>query len=329
MVSPSSRPKRSRLLHVVAAIAVLAIPACSDADPSTSPPTSRGDSSTSAPESATSTTEESNPSTRIAEAWTDAWVSAARATAAPSDLVGAEEAAAERIVTALHPERVDGTTVDVERSVTSEPEVSQSSEDVDVFVIDDCLLISPPSAVGEANYYRGTATVDAKGAVTIVSVEPVALTGCVSESIATDVLDAYEDYWEAVTEFSNPPAPGSQRLAEVATGDQRDILVRNLTDFKARGLYFVDDPGRHPEIMEWRNASTVVVLDCQEADTDYGLFDAAGNRQPETPPVAEGEVDLREFTMVLEDGRWKVSDRQGSSDTDCSFAPTEFGVPVV
>jgi hypothetical protein len=45
--------------------------------------------------------------------------------------------------------------------------------------------------------------------------------------------------------------------------------------------------------------------------------------------VGEGEVDLREFTMVLEDGRWKVTDRQGSSDTDCSFAPTEFGIPVV
>ena len=68
-------------------------------------------------------------------------------------------------------------------------------------MIDDCLLVSPPVAVGEANYYRGTATVDpASGEVTIETVEPVSLTGCIAEPVATEVLAAYEDYWSAVTD---------------------------------------------------------------------------------------------------------------------------------
>ncbi len=330
MVSPSLRTTRFRSLAIVTALSVFMAAACSgDDDPTTSSTTDGSDSSTSAPESSTSTTGEPDRASAVADAWTEAWSAAARADATPAAVPGTADGVAERLVTSLHPERADTSTADVSRSVTSTPTVTESPDDPDTYVIDDCLLISPAAAVGEANYYRGTAAVDADGAVTIESVEPIALTGCVSESVASDVLEAYGDYWAAVNEFSNPPNPDSGRLAEVASGDQRDLLVRNLTDFKARGLYFVDEPELHPEIMEWRNATTVVVLDCQEADTDYGLFDADGNRQPETPPVAEGEVDLREFTMVLEDSRWKVTDRQGSSDTDCSFAPTEFGVPVV
>ena len=183
---------------------------------------------------------------------------------------------------------------------------------------------------GQANYYRGTVSIDPdSGDATVEGVEPVSLTGCIPEQLASEVLDDYSDYWATVTEVSNPPDPTSERLTDVATGDQLALLTTSLTDFAARDLVFVDDPVLHPEIIEWRNATTVVVLDCQEADPNYGLFDAEGNRQSETPAVSEGEVDLREFTMVLEDDRWKVTDRQGSSNTDCSFAPTEFGVPVV
>ena len=329
MVSPSLRSIKLRSLAFIVTLAVFTAVACSgDDEPTTSSTTDGSSSSTSEPES-TTTTGKPDTASAVATTWTEAWTTAARADAAASDVPGTAEGVAERIVTSLHPERADPATVDVSRSVTSEPNVTESAEEPDTYVIDDCLLISPAAAAGEANYYRGTATIDADGAVTIESVEPVSLTGCVSESVASDVLAAYEDYWTAVNQFSNPPDPDSARLAEVASGGQRDLLVRSLTDFKARGLSFVDDPGLHPEIIEWRNATTVVVLDCQEADAGYGLFDADGNRQPDPPPVAEGEVDLREFTMVLEDGRWKVTDRQGSSDTDCSFAPTEFGALVV
>ncbi len=328
MVSPSIHTSNVRRLAVIAALIFAA--ACSGSDSTPSAPTSTAQNlTTSQPAATTPTSETPVPAERVAAAWTEAWPAASNSDAQPGDLSDVTDEVADRLIAILHPERADGATAAIDRSVRTSPSVAKSETDPNAFVIDDCLLISPAAAVGEANYYRGTATVDGDGSVTIESVEPVSLTGCVAADVAADVLDAYQAYWEAVTEISDPPDPDSPLLSEVAIGDQLDLLVRNLTDFESRGLRFVDDPVLHPEIIEWRNAKTVVVLDCQEADPDYGLFDGDGNRQPETPPVADDEVDLREFTMVLDAGKWKVADRQGSSDTDCDFAPTEFGVPVV
>ncbi|MDE0804228.1 MAG: hypothetical protein OSA99_13020 [Acidimicrobiales bacterium] len=315
----------------VLVIAALVAASCSDDDdPSATPSATSTTEERASTSAAPTTSEDPDPTQSIAEAWADAWSAAGMADATEADVPLSSAAVGERLVATLHPERGDGELADVAREVTSTPTISASPDGPDTFVVDDCLLIFPPVAAGQANYYRGTASVDPdSGEVTIETVEPASITGCVSKPVAAEVLAAYDEYWDAVTAISNPPDPSSPRLAEVTTGDQRDLLTSSLADFAARDLIFIDDPGRHPEITEWRNATTVVLLDCQEADTDYGLFDAAGNRQPETSAVSAGEVDLREFTMVLEDDRWKVTDRQGSSDTDCSFAPTEFGVPVV
>lgn len=332
MVAPFNRLSRRLVFVGVLTLSAVIATACSGSDdPSTASTssTSSADDPSSTPDGST-TTATPDPADSVAKAWGDAWSSAGRSDAMAADIRDVSPAVGDRLVSTLHPERDDGDLADVERSIISTPTITESPDDPSTYIVDDCLLIFPAVAVGQANYYRGTASVDPdSGAVTVETAEPVSITGCIPQPIATAVLDAYDDYWAVVAEISNPPDPTSGRLIEVATGDQRDLLVTNLTDFAARNLVFVDDPTRHPEITEWRNATTVVLLDCQEADVDYGLFDAAGKRQPETPAVDEGEVDLREFTMVLEDDRWKVTDRQGSSDTDCSFAPTEFGVPVV
>jgi hypothetical protein len=73
-----------------------------------------------------------------------------------------------------------------------------------------------------------------------------------------------------------------------------------------------------------------VILSCLEPDPDYGLYDLdTGERLPDEQPVREGQRDLESAVIVLEDGKWKVSDLQGQVDFACEFAPTERGLPSV
>ena len=50
---------------------------------------------------------------------------------------------------------------------------------------------------------------------------------------------------------------------------------------------------------------------------------------PDEPPVEDGQRDLQSAVMVLDGGRWKVSDLQGQVDFECEFAPTDRGLPSV
>ncbi len=57
------------------------------------------------------------------------------------------------LVATLHPEREDADLADVERSIISTPTITESPDEPDTSIVNDCPLICPPAA-GQANYYR-------------------------------------------------------------------------------------------------------------------------------------------------------------------------------
>jgi hypothetical protein len=83
-------------------------------------------------------------------------------------------------------------------------------------------------------------------------------------------------------------------------------------------------------VIEVRSPTELVILDCTEPDTDYGVYDLeTGERLADEPAVREGQRNLRSAVMVFEAGKWKSSDFQGQVDFACEFAPTERGLPSV
>jgi len=106
--------------------------------------------------------------------------------------------------------------------------------------------------------------------------------------------------------------------------------VAFLQQLAEQGRYLREEPTIHPEVIEWRSKETIVLLDCQELDPDSGIFDeTTDQRTADSFQVDPGDLGLREVTLQLEDGRWKVADRQGNAGVECDFAPTPRGVPVV
>lgn len=310
--------------------AALVVAACSGDDgaspaPSTSP---TGDTSTSTTNSTSPSQAEDASIAAVDEAWTQAWTAAAQP--GVTDVANVSAEVGDRLVVTLHPERDDPAADELARTVTNNPTITPGDQP-DTYRIDDCLLITPPVAVGQANYYSGTAAIEKDGTVTITAVEPESITGCVPTDVANEVLDDYAAYWSGVVRLSNPPAPDDPELARIATGEHLTFLRGVLERLKSDDDFVLDDPVLHPEISEFRDATTIVVLDCQEADVRGGVYDReTGDRQPGQPSSVPGQVDLREITMKRgEDGRWRVIDRQGSTSTDCQFAPTQFGLPVV
>jgi hypothetical protein len=86
----------------------------------------------------------------------------------------------------------------------------------------------------------------------------------------------------------------------------------------------------HPEVIEVRSPTEIVILSCSEPDPDYGVYDLESSELlPDEAPVRDGQRDLQSAVMVLEGGKWKVSDFQGQVDFACEFAPTDRGLPSV
>jgi hypothetical protein len=103
-----------------------------------------------------------------------------------------------------------------------------------------------------------------------------------------------------------------------------------LAEHAERGVALRSDPTTHPEVVEMRSPSELVILDCYEPGPDDGVYDLeTGERLPDEPEVRSGQRNLRSAVMVFEDGRWKASDFQGQVNHECEFAPTDRGLPSV
>lgn len=195
--------------------------------------------------------------------------------------------------------------------------------------VEDCVLLSPSFTDTVGVWYEADLTRTERGWV-VDAVRIPAGGGCVPKEMAGEAIAGYKAYYDAQADFWDPPTPDSPLLDEVLVEPQRTFIVGLLEDHKTRGAALRGQPTIHPEVIEVRSLTQVVILDCLEPALDFGLYDLLTNeRLPDEPPVREGQRNLRSAVMAFKDGEWKVSDFQGQVDFACEFAPTDRGLPSV
>jgi hypothetical protein len=238
----------------------------------------------------------------------------------------ATDAVFDQLVRIYNP-TVDGQSdLSTPRTFENNPVVAESSEGV--VTIDDCLF-ETPRAGNRTIWYRGTATFT-EGQWQIDGLEVVNHIGCVPAGIAEAAIQGYEDYWDARLVFWDPPDPDHPLVAETLVEPQLSFIRDLLVEHRDRGVALRGRQTSHPEIIEVRSATDVAILDCHDQDPERGVFDLeTGERLDDIAPIDEGQRDLHSAVMLLEGGRWKVSDVQGRSKVDCDYAPTPQGLPVV
>ena len=195
-------------------------------------------------------------------------------------------------------------------------------------VVEDCVLLSPSFTESVGVWHQ--ADMRNSGSDWVVADLRIRSGSCVPEEMAADAIAAYDSFYEGWSSFWDPPDPDHPLIAEVLADPQRSLIVGVLEEHQARGVALRGRPTTHPEVVEVRNPTELVILDCNQPDSEYGVYDlTTGERLSDEPPVREGQRSLRSAVMVFEQGRWKVSDLQGQVDFECEFAPTERGLPSV
>jgi hypothetical protein len=258
--------------------------------------------------------------------WIEVWAAAAAPAGDRADALDGlrpvvSEAAIATVEPALEADQLD-------RTVANHPVVT--AEGATSAVVDDCLLVTPPTVPGPALWYQGVAHLDSDGAWVIDSIELQSRTGCVPAALADEVLGGYRQFWDARAEYWNPADPDHPGVTATMTGVHLDYMRELLDEHRRQGWYAVIEGQRtHPEIIAVEGPDRVVILDCQEAAAERGLFDAAGQRQPGIGAPQPGDHDIFEVTMQLEDGQWKAADVGALEAVDCELAPTDRGLPRV
>ena len=215
----------------------------------------------------------------------------------------------------------------VETEVALHPKVTESGPDR--ATLEDCVLLAPSFTDATGVWYRADLTRTGAGWI-VESIGISTAVGCVPEEVADAAISAYRAYYEAESEFWDPPDPDSPLLDTVLAEPQKSFIVALLEKHAEEGIALRGQPTIHPEVIEVRSPTELVILGCLEPDPDYGLYDlATGDRLPDEPPPKEGQRDLESAVLVLKDGEWKVSDLQGQVDFACDFAPTDRGLPSV
>jgi hypothetical protein len=195
--------------------------------------------------------------------------------------------------------------------------------------VEDCVLLSPSFTESVGVWYRAELTNTGTGWI-VTDLNIPSLGGCVPQQMATEAIASYEAYYEAASTFWDPPDPESPLVTEVLAEPRLSNVKSLLQEHKTRGAAFRSNPMTHPEVIEVRSPTELVILDCYEPDIADGLYDLdTGERLPDEPAVEPGQRNLRSAVMVFEDGKWKSSDFQGQVDFECEFAPTERGLPSV
>lgn len=274
--------------------------------------------------STTTTTEPAAPSTDPADAVIETWTTlldAARTGAPDADQLATIEALAgpatvDQLLAPLFPEASG-------REIEFFPALTEQGDGT--WAIDDCLVMSPGISVGISNWLVGAAEPadDSPTGWRISGIQVINLDPCVPRSIADAAIAGYEAYWDAQVVFYDPPDPDSPLIEETTSGLYRDFVLDLIADLSSEGQVLRGRPMTVPEFSSFRSLSEVVIIDCQEVDPQYGVYDGAtGERTDRIAPIGPGELDLRETTMQLEGGTWKVVDRQGQADVQCRTPPT-------
>lgn len=201
--------------------------------------------------------------------------------------------------------------------------------DADHATIEDCVLMTPSFTDAVGIWYEADLIRTPQGWI-VDNLRIPSAGGCVPKTMAEEAIAGFEAYYIAEAEFWDPADPASPLIDEVLVDPQRGFIVELLEAHRARGVALRGQPTTHPEIIEVRSPTELVILSCLEPDPDYGLYDVAtGERLPDEPVVREGQRDLQSAVLVLDGDVWKVSDFQGQVDFACEFAPTDKGLPSV
>jgi hypothetical protein len=215
----------------------------------------------------------------------------------------------------------------VQTEVILHPKITDSG--ADRATLEDCVLLTPSFTDAAGVWYQADLTRGGEGWI----VEAIRITttgGCVPAEVADAAIAAYESYYQARVSFWDPADPNNPILDVVLAEPQKSFIVALLEKHAAQGIALRGQPTIYPEVIEVRSPTELVILSCLEPDPHYGLYDlATGDRFPDEQPPKEGQRDLESAAMVLEDGKWKVSDLQGQVDYACEFAPTDRGLPSV
>ncbi|MEM7326770.1 MAG: hypothetical protein AAF531_27040 [Actinomycetota bacterium] len=193
--------------------------------------------------------------------------------------------------------------------------------------IEDCSLFSFPLV--ESPYIPLTAFAqEVDGTWRIAQLNVWAEDACVPAELATEILTAYERFWDNELTFSNPPDPNHLLIDQTLTGRRlqrkRAVLEWQVeNDAVLRGR-----PTTRPRIVEVQ-PGLAVVADCQTPDPDSGFYDRiTGERRPETPQPAPGQTDLVRTWLELDGGRWKVEFSGVEADANCD-TEADDGIPPV
>ena len=117
--------------------------------------------------------------------------------------------------------------------------------------------------------------------------------------MADAAIVGYEAYYEAQVEFWDPPDPSHPQIEQVLANPQKNFIIGLLEEHQAQGIVLRGRPTTHPEVIEVRSSTELVILDCFEPALDFGLYDIDTNeRLPDEPPVREGQRNLRSALMV-------------------------------
>ena len=198
-----------------------------------------------------------------------------------------------------------------------------------VATIEDCVLLSPSFTAAAGVWYQADLRDSGSGWV-VADLRVRSTKGCVPAEMATKAISGYEAYYEAQVEFWDPPDSDHPLINRVLAAPQKSFIVDLVKEHEAKGVALRGRPATHPEVIEVRSPTELVILDCFEPAHDFGLYDLdTGERIPGDVPVREGQRNLRSAVMVLDGAQWKVSDFQGQVDFVCEFAPTDRGLPSV
>jgi hypothetical protein len=335
-------PTRPPFLVGVALVTLMVVIACSGGSSgssttevpltsSSTEPSSTSSStsaSTSTPANPTTTTV---PSGEVAAAWSSYWQ--AWATVRASDNL--DPAPLEAVAS---PDVVDGaiSLFELQRSsgqgpVETDFELHPAIEtsEPDRATVEDCVLLAPSFTETVGVWHEADVVRTDQGWI-VDEIRIRSAGGCIPREMAEAAIEGYEAFYAGWPRFWDPADPASPLLGELLTEPQLSVIVELLTEHQERGAALRGQPSLHPEVIEVRNSTEVVVLSCLEPDPEYGLYDVeSGERLDGVAPVQAGQTNLESAVMVLEGGRWKVSDLQGQVDFECEFAPTDGGLPPV
>lgn len=335
----SGGPSWSPIFAGAALAALLMLAACSSSGASefTTTVSTLMSTTTDQPTSSTSTsipvttTAAFPPDDDVIEAW-DAYWNAWAEVRASVDLDGSvlESVATSNVIDGalalFDRERSSGLTV-VETEVVLHPTVTDL--DADSATVQDCVLLAPSFTENVGVWHQADLVRTEEG--WLVDAIRIPRGGaCVPREMGEAAIAGYLAYYQAQAEFWDPPNPDSPLVDRVMAEPQLRFIVGLLEQHESRGVALRGQPTTHPEVIEVRSETEVVILDCLEPALDFGLYDlATGERLEDEPLVREGQRNLRSAVMVFRNGEWKVSDLQGQVDFACEFAPTDRGLPSV